>query len=263
MDLPDSSLELGGLLEPLAYYAPVLPTGSHGAFVATDDSDHSVTVAFENRNITVADGTIPTRILHAPQPSCHLMYWRSGSTYMGSYSTMNHTMGMSIFRPSAPSPILTMQGDLFKNFPGIPPPHPPARNHSTIRFSPYHNVRPHEHHTFLCRWDNEGALCGDELQATPKDILAHLRQDHGIGIGNEETYRCLWITAHGRCKEKLRFQSFGRHVIKHTGIRIRCSFCGTTMPARNDLATKHRHHHPNCSQADFITILGRNTEESF
>jgi hypothetical protein len=35
------------------------------------------------------------------------------------------------------------------------------------------------------------------------------------------------------------------------------------MPARNDLATKHRHHHPNCSQADFITILGRNTEESF
>jgi hypothetical protein len=182
---------------------------------------------------------------------------------MGSYSTTNHTMGMSIFRPSAPSPILTMQGDLLKNFPGIPPPHPPARNHSTIRFSPYHNVRPHEHHTFLCRWDNEGALCGDELQATPKDILAHLRQDHGIGIGNEETYRCLWITAHGRCKEKLRFQSFGRHVIKHTGIRIRCSFCGTTMPARNDLATKHRHHHPNCSQADFITILGRNTEESF
>jgi hypothetical protein len=175
-------------------------------------------------------------------------------------------MGKSIPRPSAPPPILDMQDNLLENFPNvcdILPPHPP-RNHSAIRFEPYHNERPHKHlGSFLCRWDNEGALCGDELQATPKDILTHLRQDHGIGIGNKETYRCLWITAHGRCEEKLRFQSLGRHVIKHTGIRIKCSLCGTTMPARNDLATRHHHRHPNCSQADFIIIPGCNTEASF
>ncbi|KAG1865892.1 hypothetical protein DFJ58DRAFT_154101 [Suillus subalutaceus] len=193
------------------------------------------------------------------------MYQWPGSTYMDSYSlASNHTMGMSIPRPSAPPPILAMQDNLLENFPNvcnILPPHPPPRNHGTIRFEPYHKGRPHKHlGAFLCRWNNKGALCGDELRATPKDILAHLRQDHGIVIGNKETYRCLWITAHGQCEEQLRFRSFGRHIIKHTGIRIKCSLCGTTMPARNDLATKHRHHHPNCSQADFIIIPGRNTE---
>ncbi|KAG1860808.1 hypothetical protein F4604DRAFT_1127752 [Suillus subluteus] len=194
------------------------------------------------------------------------MYQWSGSTYIDSYSLANHTMGTSIRRPSAPSHIPVMQDNLLENFPDvcdIPPPHPPPRNHGTNRFEPYYNDRPHKHRgTFLCRWDSEGALCGDELQATPKDILTHLRQDHGIGIGNKEIYPCLWLTAHGRCEEQLRFQSLGRHVIKHAGIRMKCSLCGTTMPARNDLTTRHRHHHPNCSQADFIIIPGRDTEES-
>lgn len=261
MDLPDSSLEPDDPLEPLAYQTSVFahqPPGSHGGFVGP----------FEDRNSTVADGPVwPTHILHAPQPSRPLMYQRSGSTYMDSYSLENHTMGMSIRRPSAPSPILAMQDDLLENFSDIcdiPPPHPPPRNHGTNRFEPYYNDRPHKHHgTFLCRWDNEGTLCGDELQATPKDILAHLRQEHGIGIGNKETYRCLWLTAHGRCEEQLRFQSFGRHVIKHAGIRLKCSLCSATMSARNDLAAKHRRHHPYCSQADFIFIPCRDTEESF
>ncbi|KAG1781905.1 hypothetical protein EV702DRAFT_1275376 [Suillus placidus] len=260
MDLPDSSLEPGDLPELLACYTSVSthqPAGSHSGFVASDHSDHLITVPFENRNRAVVDGFVgPTHILHAPQLSRPLMYQWSGSTYMGSYSLANnHTMGMGIPRPTAPSPILAMQNDLLENFLDvwdIPPPHPPPRNHSTIRFEPYHNDRPHKYHgAFLCRWDNEGSLCGDELQAAPKDILAHLRQDHGIGIGNKETYRCLWITAYGRCEEQLRFQSFGRHIIKHAGIRIKCSLCDMTMPARNDLATRHRHHHPNCSQADF------------
>ncbi|KAG2028442.1 hypothetical protein BDR03DRAFT_939825 [Suillus americanus] len=164
-----------------------------------------------------------------------------------------------------PPPILAMQDNLLENFLdicSILPPHPP-RNHGTIRFEPYHNDRPHKHlDAFPCQWDNEGALCGDELRATPKGILAHLRQDHGIGTVNSETYRCLWIAAYGQCAEQLKFRSFGRHIIKHTGIRIKCSLCDTTMPARNDLATRHRHHHPNCSQADFIIIPGHNTEVS-
>jgi hypothetical protein len=184
---------------------------------------------------------------------------------MDSYSLVNnYTVGMSIPRPSAPSPILEMQHDLLENFPGvhdIPPSHPPPRNHDTVRFEPYHNDRLHKYHgAFLCQWDNEKSFCGDELLATPRDILAHLRQDHGVGIGNQETYRCLWITAHGRCGKQLRFQSFGRHIIKHTGTRIKCSLCDQTMPARNDLATRHRHRHPNCSQADFSIVPGCNTD---
>ncbi|KAG1721413.1 hypothetical protein EDB19DRAFT_511473 [Suillus lakei] len=174
-------------------------------------------------------------------------------------------MGMDISRPSAPTPILRMQDGLLETFHNVsdnPPPHL-SRNHGVNRFEPYHNGRPPGHHgAFLCRWDDGGTLCGDELQATPKDILAHLRQDHHIGIGNSETYRCLWITSYGRCEEQLKFQSFGRHIIKHTGIRIKCSVCDTTMPARNDLATRHRHHHPNCSQADFIMVPGHNAQAS-
>lgn len=269
MDPHDSSLEPGFLLEPLAYHTSVSahqPTGSHGGFAATDGSDHLVTIPtipFDNRNGTVASGFIWPAHIHAPQPNRSLMYQWSGSTYMSSYSLANHTMGMSIPRPSAPPPILAMQDDLRRSFPDvcdIPLPHLPPRNHGTIRFEPYHNDHPHNHcGVFLCRWDNEGSLCNDELDATPKDIFTHLRQDHGM-VGNKQTYRCLWITARGRCGEQLRFQSFGRHIIKHAGIRIKCSVCDTTMPARNDLVTRHRHRHPNCSQADFIIVPGRNID---
>lgn len=270
MDLSDCSYGPDNLLEPLAYYTSIFShqlAGSQGNFTA-DDSDYLVTVPFNNRHRTLADGTVwPTHILHAPQPSRPLMYQRAGPTCMDSYSLANHTMEISIPRPSAPFPILAMQDNLLQNFfdvCDIPLLRSSPRNHCTTHFEPYHNDHPHKHHgAFLCRWDNDGTLCGDELQASPGDILAHLRQDHGIGIGNKETYRCLWITAHGRCEKQLRFQSFGRHVITHTGIRMKCCRCGTVMSARKDLATKHRNHHPNCFRADFTIIPGCNTEASF
>ncbi|KAG2153322.1 hypothetical protein DEU56DRAFT_907749 [Suillus clintonianus] len=266
MDPSDAFLNLGGLLGSLAYYTSVSahqPAGSHVNFVPTDDPDHPTTIPFENRNGT--DGTVwPPYILHAPQPSRPLIHQWSGSTYMDSYSQANNqTMGMSIPRPSAPSPILGMQDGLLENFADVSDNSPsyPPRSHGFGRFEPYRNAYPHTHHdAFLCRWDNEGILCGDELQATPKDILTHLRQDHHIGIGNKDTYRCHWVTAHGRCEEQLRLQSYGRHIIKHAGIRMKCSICDTTMPARNDLATRHRRRHLNCSQADFMIVPARNTE---
>ncbi|KAG2069604.1 hypothetical protein BDR04DRAFT_673950 [Suillus decipiens] len=269
MDLPDCSSELDDLLEPLAYYTSIFshqPTGSQGGFMV-DDSDHLVTVPCNNRHRTLADSTVwPTHVLQlGPRP----MYQWAGSTYMDSYSLANHTMEISIPRPCAPFPILAMQDNLLQNFNffdfcGIPPLRSPPRSHCTTHFEPYHSDRTHKHHgTFLCRWDNDGTLCGDELQASPGGILAHLRQDHGIGIGDKKTYRCLWITAQGRCEEELKFQSLGRHVIKHTGIRMKCSVCGMMLSARKDLTTRHRKNYPNCSQADFIFIPGRNTEASF
>lgn len=271
MDLLDFSPEPDDVLEPFAYCTSISahqPAGSPDGFVttSTDDSDHLVTVPLEKRYRNVADG--PTHILYAPQPIRPLVYQWSGSTYTDCYSLANHTMGMSTPRPSAPSPILAMQDNLLRNFFGvchIPLLRSPLRNHCTTRFEPYRNDRQHKHHSgaFLCRWDNKGAPCGDELQATPRGILAHLRQDHGVGIGNKETYRCLWITARGRCEEELKFQSFGRHVIKHTGIRMKCCRCGTTMSARNDLITKHRRRHPNCSQADFVIIPGSDIKAPF
>lgn len=165
---------------------------------------------------------------------------------------------MNIPRPSALIHILQMQDELLANFHDISDNLPLRLPRDTSRFEPYHNDRSHKYHgAFLCQWDNEGALCGDELQATPKDIFAHLRQDHGVGISNKETYRCLWITAHGRCEDQLRFQSFGRHIMKHASIRFKCSLCDMTMPARKDSATKHRHENPECFQADFFIIPGQ------
>ncbi|KAG2369278.1 hypothetical protein BDR07DRAFT_760011 [Suillus spraguei] len=265
MDLPDYSSEPDDLLDPLAYHTSIFshqPAGSDGGFMA-DDSDHLVTVPFDHRHRTLADGTVwPTHILHAPQPSRPLMYQCAGSTYMDSYSLANH-----IPRPSAPLPILAMQDNLLQNFfdvCDIPPLHSPPRNNCTTHFEPYHNDRSHKHHgAFLCRWDNDGTFCGDELQASPGGILTHLRHDHGIEVGDKKTYRCLWITAHGRCEKQLKFQSLGRHVIKHTGIRMKCSVCGMIVSARKDLTTRHRKYYPNCSQADFIIIPGHNTEVSF
>lgn len=255
MNFPGAFLEPDGLLEP--------PAGSRGVYVA-DGSDHLVTVPFEHRHRTVAGGYVWPTYIQAPQPSHPLVYQWSESTHMSSYALANHTMETNIPRPSAPSPNFALQDNLVENFLDvydIPPLHPPPRHHRAIRFEPYHNDHLHKHQgSFLCRWDNEGSLCGDELQAVPKDIRGHLRQDHGIGIGNKETYRCLWITARGQCGEQLKSQSFGRHIIKHTGIKIKCSLCDTTMAARNDLATRHRHRHPNCSEADFIIVPGYNTD---
>ncbi|KAG1903234.1 uncharacterized protein F5891DRAFT_92682 [Suillus fuscotomentosus] len=260
MDSFDSFSEPSDLLEGFEYrYMSVSAyqsAGSHGGFVPTGDSDHLVTVPFESRSRIVVDGLVwPTHILHAPQPSRPLVYPWSGSMYTGFYSTNNQIIGMNIPRPSAPIPALQMRDDLLANFHDISDNLPLRLPRGTSRFEPYHNDRSHKYHdAFICQWDNEGALCGDELQATPKDIFAHLRQDHGIGVSNKGTYRCLWITAYGRCEDRLKFQSFGRHIIKHAGIRFKCSLCDMTMPARNDLATQHRHHHPNCSQADFFVI---------
>ncbi|KAG1903229.1 uncharacterized protein F5891DRAFT_92493 [Suillus fuscotomentosus] len=236
------------------------PAGPHGGCVPTYDSDHLVAVPFESRNRTVVDGPVsPAHILQAPvapQSSYPLVYPWSGSTYMGFNSANNQIMEMNIPRPSAPIP--------FENFHDISDNLPFRLRRGTSHFETYHNDRSHEYHgAFLCRWDNKGAPCDDELQATPKSILAHLRQDHGIGIGNKETNRCRWITPHGRCNDQLKSQSFGRHIIKHTGIRFKCSLCDTTIPARNDLVTRHRHRHPNCSQADFIIIPGRDSQASF
>lgn len=86
MDLPDSSLEPGDLPELFACCTSVSthqPARSHGGFVASDHSDHLVTVPFENRNRAVVDDFVTTHILHAPQPSRPLMYQWPGSTYMG------------------------------------------------------------------------------------------------------------------------------------------------------------------------------------
>ncbi|KAG1721414.1 hypothetical protein EDB19DRAFT_511554 [Suillus lakei] len=224
----------------------------------------------------MSDGLIwPDRIPRAPQPSRPLIYQWSGSTYTGgsSSSVNNQTMGTIILRPSAPSPILRVQYNLLENFHAVsdnPPPHsPPCHDHlrpcnrSITRFKPYQIDRPHKHHiTYLCRWNNEGSLCGHELQVTPKDILAHLREDHGI-VDNKESYRCLWTTAHGCCEENIRFQSFGRHITMHIGIRYKCSVCDTTMSARNDVAVKHCKEYPNCSGAHFMIIPGRDTEVLF
>ncbi|KAG2159103.1 uncharacterized protein EDB93DRAFT_444577 [Suillus bovinus] len=262
MDPSDSFPEPGFVCYTSAHQS----AGSRGSFLPIDDSDYLVTVPFESRNRSVAAGFVrpPPHILHAPQSSRPLVYPWTGSTYLDIHWVNNQTAGMSILRPPAPAPIRQMQDDLLENFHEISDNLPLHPQRVTSRFEPYHNDRSHNYHgAFLCRWDNEGTLCGDELQATPKIILAHLRQNHGIGIGNKETYGCLWKTAHGCCGDQLRFQSFGRHIIKHTGIRFKCSLCDTIMPARNDSIPRHRHSHPNCSQAEFIIIPGLDSQTSF
>ncbi|KAG0705916.1 hypothetical protein DFH29DRAFT_904299 [Suillus ampliporus] len=213
----------------------------------------------ENRNRIVTDiGSVrPTPLLHVPQSRGPLIYQpASESMYMG----------LSIPRPPAPSPILAMQDNLLGNFCNIfhnPPPDLPPCNRSRFRFKPYNIYRPHKHlSTFLCRWDNEGTICGHELLATSKDIFAHLRENHHIGVHNKEPCHCLWVAPHGRCDKQLMIQSFGRHIITHLGIRIKCSVCGTVM-ARDDLAARHRQEHPQCSKADSITILGYDTQALF
>ncbi|KAG1756536.1 uncharacterized protein EDB91DRAFT_21901 [Suillus paluster] len=173
-----------------------------------------------------------------------------------------NTVGLNISRPQAPRPILAMQGNFLQDFRHIfddPSPPLPLRTCNNSRFEPYYIGRPNEHHgTFLCRWDNEGTLCGHEVRATSRDVFAHLRENHHIG----KEPRCLWATPHGRCGKQLRIPSFGRHVMTHVGIRIKCSVCGATM-ARDDIAARHRQQHPNCSQADFETIPGCNTQVPF
>ncbi|KAG0699376.1 hypothetical protein DFH29DRAFT_1081325 [Suillus ampliporus] len=238
-------------------FVPMPPSGESNVNIMFRD-DLLVTPPVEDRNRTVADGSVwLTRVLHAPQPRY------PDSAYVGSYSPVeNQIIGLSISRPSAPSPILAMQGSLLGNsrdiFDNPPPPlHLPPHNRGP-RFHPYDIDRRHEHHsTYLCQWDDEGRLCNHELQATPKDVLAHLREYHRIGIDNNESYHCLWVTPHGLCEKQLKIQSFGRHVITHIGIRIQCSVCGMTV-SRNDCAVKHRRQHPNCSQATFMIIPGGN-----
>ncbi|KAG0699374.1 hypothetical protein DFH29DRAFT_937177 [Suillus ampliporus] len=281
------------LLETPAYYTSVSAhqlEGSHYDCVPTPFDDeryiyseytmYQLTKFDSNTNIifddylaappfetTVADDGPAwfTHVPHAPQHGCALIYQRSESTYMGSCLPMdNQTMGLSISRPPAPSPILEMQDNLLKNFRNIvdnPPPHLPPRNRGSGRSHPYDIDRPHEHHgTYLCRWDNGGTLCSHDLQATHKDILAHLREYHHVGV-DKDSCRCLWVTPHGRCEKQLKIQSFARHIVTHIGIRIQCSVCGMTV-ARNDCAVRHRQQHPNCSQADFIIIPGHNGEAS-
>ncbi|KAG1740892.1 uncharacterized protein EDB91DRAFT_1336470, partial [Suillus paluster] len=204
------------------------PAGSYFDLVPMALSDESNTniplddylLATPSFEKTVADDSAwHTRVLHAPQPRHPLIYqWCHDSPY--AYSLMNNQMDVS--RSSAPSPILAMQDNLLENFRNVcdyPRPPVPPHNRSG-RFHPYH---PHEYHsTYFCQWDNEGRLCNHELQATPKDVLAHLREHHRIGVDNKESCRCLWATPHGLCEKQLKIQSFGRHVITHIGIRIKC-----------------------------------------
>ncbi|KAG2153323.1 hypothetical protein DEU56DRAFT_479126 [Suillus clintonianus] len=210
--------------------------------------------------------------LHAPQPRHPLIYHWSDFMSTGSYSPMNtQTTELSISRPHVPSPILTMQDNLLSDFHDIIDsswlsPHLPVCNCNTNRSKPYYIKHPHKHHsTYLCCWDIGGTLCGHEIQVTFKEIFAHLRQHHRIGVDNKGTYRCSWSTPHhdgGCCGKELKTESFGRHIITHIGIRIKCSVCSTTMAARNDLAARHRRECPNCSQADFMIIPGRNPQAS-
>ncbi|KAG1740891.1 uncharacterized protein EDB91DRAFT_344863 [Suillus paluster] len=234
--------------EHLSYQSMTLDTTTNTTL------DYGAPLSFENRSITVADGpAYPSHVLHEPQPILRPIYRWYDSAYTGSCSPINNqTVGLSILRPSAPSPMQDNPLHIHRNVPDNPPSHPPPRNHGPGRFDSYHIERPHKSHsTYLCRWDNEGRLCSHEFQATSKDILAHLREHHRIGVDNKEFCRCLWVTPHGVCKKQLKIQSLGRHVITHIGIRLKCSVCGITM-ARNDCAAKHRKQHPGCSRAHFI-----------
>ncbi|KAG1747201.1 uncharacterized protein EDB91DRAFT_73979 [Suillus paluster] len=108
---------------------------------------------------------------------------------------------------------------------------------------------------YQCTWDSEHSPCGLFIEATPIDILSHLRQHHGISHNANENLECRWSSC--SADGPLKMGSISRHILKHLGIHFRCTGCELVM-ARDDVVRAHIRRLPGCADAavQLVPALG-------
>ncbi|KAG2147590.1 hypothetical protein DEU56DRAFT_882348 [Suillus clintonianus] len=105
---------------------------------------------------------------------------------------------------------------------------------------------------YHCSWDIQHSPCGMFIEGTPRDILSHLRERHGIVHNAEEDLGCRWSPC--SMDRALKMCSIARHIARHLGIQYRCSRCELT--ARDDVVRDHIRRTPGCANAAVQMVPG-------
>ncbi|KAG1866828.1 hypothetical protein F4604DRAFT_1927801 [Suillus subluteus] len=105
---------------------------------------------------------------------------------------------------------------------------------------------------YRCSWDTQHSPCGMFIEGSPRDILSHLRERHGIVHSGDADLECRWSSC--SMDKRLKMSSIARHIGKHLGIQFKCSRCGLT--ARDDVVRDHIRRNPGCADAAVQLVPG-------
>ncbi|KAG2036904.1 hypothetical protein BDR03DRAFT_1011255 [Suillus americanus] len=98
---------------------------------------------------------------------------------------------------------------------------------------------------YRCSWDTQHSPCGMFIEGSPRDILSHFRERHGIVYTADADLECRWSSC--SMDKLLKMSSIPRHIGRHLGIQFRCSQCG--LMARDDVVRDHIRRNPGCADA--------------